>query len=93
LAKWFIKIHILKYKYRNCCFNIEAHENMLNPDGLNLLPRILLPLAGPEDFNDEEMEALPEEVIILINHLWKKIKKKKLKKIKKIKIMIFFCYY
>jgi len=51
--------------YRNCCFNIEAHENMLNPDGLNLLPRILLPLAGPEDFNDEEMEALPDEVNII----------------------------
>jgi len=49
---------------RNCCFNIEAHENMLDPDGLNLLPRILLPLAGPEDFNDEEMEALPDEVNI-----------------------------
>jgi len=37
---------------------------MLDPDGLNLLPRILLPLAGPEDFNDEEMEALPDEVNI-----------------------------
>lgn len=54
---------------RNCCFNIEAHENMLNPDGLNLLPRILLPLAGPEDFNDEEMEALPDEVNIYIVYI------------------------
>ncbi|KAG4104570.1 hypothetical protein H8356DRAFT_1639848 [Neocallimastix lanati (nom. inval.)] len=50
---------------KNCCFNIEAHENMLDPDGLNLLPRILLPLAGPEDFNDEEMEALPDELQLL----------------------------
>jgi len=59
-------ITIYNFK-RNCCFNIESHEKMLDPNGLNILPRILLPLAGPEDFNDEEMEALPDEVYIYLN--------------------------
>lgn len=31
---------------------------MLNED-LDLLPRLLLPLAGPEQFNDEDNEKLP----------------------------------
>lgn len=31
---------------------------MLNED-LDLLPRLLLPLAGPEQFDDEDNEKLP----------------------------------
>lgn len=37
---------------------LEKHEWLLNED-LDLLSRILLPLAGPEQFDDEDNEKLP----------------------------------
>ena len=40
-----------------CCF-VEHHEWLLS-DHVDLLPRLLLPLAGPEEFDEEEMEKLP----------------------------------
>jgi len=43
---------------KNCCFELEKHEWLLNED-LDLLPRLLLPLAGPEQFDDEDNEKLP----------------------------------
>ncbi|XP_050441206.1 protein HGH1 homolog [Adelges cooleyi] len=43
---------------KNCCFELDKHEWLLNED-LDLLPRILLPLAGPEQFDDEDNEKLP----------------------------------
>jgi hypothetical protein len=30
-------------------------------DKVDLLPRLLLPLAGPEEFDDDDMEKLPED--------------------------------
>ena len=32
---------------------------------MELLPSLLLPLAGPEQFDDEEMERLPEDLQFL----------------------------
>ena len=45
---------------RNCCFDETAHKWMLGPD-VDILPRLLLPLAGPapDDWTTEEMEGLP----------------------------------
>ncbi|VVC36820.1 Protein HGH1 C-terminal,Armadillo-type fold,Armadillo-like helical,Protein HGH1 N-terminal [Cinara cedri] len=43
---------------KNCCFELEKHEWLLNED-LDLLPRLLLPLAGPEQFDEEDNEKLP----------------------------------
>lgn len=37
---------------------IENHEKLLNPE-TDVLPRLLLPLAGPEEFDDEDNEKLP----------------------------------
>ena len=34
------------------------HDWLLNPD-VDLLPALLLPLAGPEQFSEEEIERLP----------------------------------
>lgn len=34
---------------------------MLGPD-VDILPFLLLPLAGPEDFSEEEMERLPVDL-------------------------------
>ncbi|XP_048338568.1 protein HGH1 homolog [Sphaerodactylus townsendi] len=43
---------------RNCCFDYERHEWLLS-DQVDVLPFLLLPLAGPEEFPEEEMERLP----------------------------------
>ena len=31
-------------------------------DKVDLLPRLLLPLAGPEEFDDDDMERLPVDL-------------------------------
>lgn len=48
---------------RNCCFELEMHEWMLGKD-VDILPRLLLPLAGPtpEKFDEEDIEGLPMEL-------------------------------
>lgn len=43
---------------KNCCFDIENHLWLLSSD-VDLLPHLLLPLAGPEEFDDEDNEKLP----------------------------------
>ena len=44
---------------RNCCFDTKYHEMLLND--IDLLPRLLLPLAGPtpDTFEEDEIEKLP----------------------------------
>ncbi|XP_016072054.1 PREDICTED: protein HGH1 homolog, partial [Miniopterus natalensis] len=46
---------------RNCCFEHRHHEWLLGPE-VDILPFLLLPLAGPEDFSEEEMERLPMDL-------------------------------
>jgi len=48
---------------RNCCFEQEHHEWLLHED-IDILPRLLLPLAGPtpEHLTDQEIESLPMEL-------------------------------
>ncbi|XP_061463184.1 protein HGH1 homolog [Rhineura floridana] len=43
---------------RNCCFDYGYHKWLLSEE-VDLLPFLLLPLAGPEEFAEEEMERLP----------------------------------
>ncbi|XP_070604571.1 protein HGH1 homolog [Erythrolamprus reginae] len=43
---------------RNCCFDHRHHAWLLS-EQVDLLPFLLLPLAGPEEFPEEEMERLP----------------------------------
>lgn len=43
---------------KNCCFDIENHEWLLGSD-TDILSYLLLPLAGPEEFSDEDNEKLP----------------------------------
>ncbi|KAG1701249.1 Protein HGH1 [Nymphon striatum] len=43
---------------RNCCFDPDSHSVLLG-NSLNLLPALLLPLAGNEEFKEEEMDQLP----------------------------------
>ncbi|XP_053414318.1 protein HGH1 homolog isoform X2 [Nycticebus coucang] len=46
---------------RNCCFEHQHHQWLLGPE-VDILPFLLLPLAGPEDFSEEEMERLPVDL-------------------------------
>ena len=38
---------------KNCCFVQSSHSYLLDVGGANLLPRILLPLCGPEELDAE----------------------------------------
>ncbi|XP_026145499.1 protein HGH1 homolog [Carassius auratus] len=46
---------------RNCCFDYTHHEWLLS-DAVDILPFLLLPLAGPEELSEEENEGLPVDL-------------------------------
>ncbi|XP_012254258.2 protein HGH1 homolog [Athalia rosae] len=46
---------------KNCCFDTEYHQWLLSSE-VDILPRLLLPLAGPEEFDDEDNDKLPMEL-------------------------------
>lgn len=46
---------------KNCCFDEENHEWLLGGE-VDILPRLLLPLAGGEEFDEEDNEKLPIEL-------------------------------
>ncbi|XP_040060669.1 protein HGH1 homolog [Gasterosteus aculeatus] len=46
---------------RNCCFDHARHEWLLS-DAVDILPFLLLPLAGPEELTEEENEGLPVDL-------------------------------
>ncbi|RXN15426.1 HGH1-like protein [Labeo rohita] len=46
---------------RNCCFDYSHHEWLLS-DAVDILPYLLLPLAGPEELSEEENEGLPVDL-------------------------------
>lgn len=43
---------------KNCCFDVENHEWLLSSE-VDILSHLLLPLAGPEEFDDEDNDKLP----------------------------------
>jgi len=54
-----------------CCFSdltyfvifcVVEHHDWLLSDHVDLLPRLLLPLAGTEEFDEDEMEKLPVDL-------------------------------
>jgi len=46
---------------RNCCFDIDEHSWLLSPE-VDILPHLLLPLAGPEEFDEEDNGKLPVDL-------------------------------
>jgi hypothetical protein len=46
---------------RNLCFQVDCHQWLLGED-VDILPSLLLPLAGPEEFSEEETDKLPEDL-------------------------------
>jgi len=43
---------------KNCTFQTEFHQHLFS-ESIDLLPKLLLPLAGPEEFDDEDNDKLP----------------------------------
>lgn len=58
---------------KNCCFETREHERLLDPTDINVLPFILLPLCGSEEYDMDEFEQFPEEIQMLDDD---KVKKK-----------------
>ncbi|GEQ66864.1 hypothetical protein JCM33374_g527 [Metschnikowia sp. JCM 33374] len=50
---------------KNSLFDIESHHKLVTDEGINLLPYILLPLAGPEELEEDDMFNLPDELQLL----------------------------
>ncbi|XP_029287734.1 protein HGH1 homolog [Cottoperca gobio] len=46
---------------RNCCFD-HAHHVWLLSDAVDILPFLLLPLAGPEELTEKENDGLPVDL-------------------------------
>ena len=46
---------------KNVAFDVASHPMLFDEDGVNLLPYLLLPITGPEEFAEEEsMSMLPD---------------------------------
>lgn len=54
---------------KNAAFDIQSHPALLagadEPDAVNILPYILLPLMGSEDYSDEDMDGMLEDLQLL----------------------------
>lgn len=58
---------------KNCVFHASSHRAILSPDselvagapGIDALPYLLLPLAGPEEFDLEDQEKMPSALQFL----------------------------
>jgi hypothetical protein len=50
---------------KNVCFEIAAHAALVSADGANVLPYILLPLMGNEEYPDDETDGMPIELQLL----------------------------
>ena len=56
----------MNFKYKSLILILfwtltEYHDWLLGPE-VDILPHLLLPLAGPEEFPDDEMDKLPPDL-------------------------------
>ncbi|KAF7593046.1 hypothetical protein BBP40_012134 [Aspergillus hancockii] len=50
---------------KNVAFDISFHQTLFSEDDANLLPYILLPITGPEEFSEEETMAMLPDLQLL----------------------------
>lgn len=50
---------------KNSLFDTDSHQKLVHDEKINILPYILLPIAGPEEIDEDEMFDLPEELQLL----------------------------
>ena len=46
---------------RNCCLASSNHEWLLSSE-VDILPHLLLPLVGPEELDEDDMDGMPDEL-------------------------------
>lgn len=50
---------------KNACFDLPMHSAFLSATQINLIPYLLSPLMGPEEYPEDESSKLPEELQLL----------------------------
>lgn len=50
---------------KNVAFDIPSHKSFLSEDGLNILPYILLPITGNEEYSEDEMMSMLPDLQLL----------------------------
>ena len=50
---------------KNVAFEISSHPAFLSPDEINILPYLLSPIMGNEDYSDEDTEGMLEDLQLL----------------------------
>lgn len=50
---------------KNACFEVSAHAALVSETGANVLPYILLPLMGNEEYPEDETDGMPVELQLL----------------------------
>ncbi|SGZ57488.1 CIC11C00000000032 [Sungouiella intermedia] len=50
---------------KNSLFDVDRHSTLVSDDKINLLPYLLLPIAGPEESDEDDMFNLPDELQLL----------------------------
>lgn len=50
---------------KNVCFELDVHKELLSTSEANIVPFVLLPLMGSEEYDDEETDGMPEELQLL----------------------------
>jgi len=47
---------------KNVAFEIESHPRFLDTESINIMPYLLLPIMGSEEFSDEDTEGMLEDL-------------------------------
>jgi len=50
---------------KNVSFDIDSHQQLMAFDGVNLLPYLLLPIMGSEEYDDEDTEGMLDDLQLL----------------------------
>lgn len=50
---------------KNVCFDVDSHPTLMATDGVNILPYIILPMMGPEEYDDEDTDGMLEDLQLL----------------------------
>ncbi|KAK8440543.1 Protein hgh1 [Candidozyma auris] len=50
---------------KNSLFDVEKHQLLVTDEKINLLPYLLLPIAGPEEIDEDDLFNLPDELQLL----------------------------
>jgi hypothetical protein len=50
---------------KNVCFDVESHTKLMATDEVNILPYIILPIMGSEEYDDEDTDGMLDDLQLL----------------------------